>query len=132
MRAILLMEVSIMSATLYRKGYEHAHELVERGQVVRDQRDDWSEHQPSTEDENDFIRRHSMDEYGKWHLGIDPNEPADTKAHWKFPYGDFKKVHRCAVISAESRAGQYKHLDIEKAAKKLLEQIDAEVPSASR
>jgi hypothetical protein len=23
-------------------------------------------------------------------------------------YGDFKKVHRCAVLSAESRAGQYK------------------------
>jgi hypothetical protein len=132
MRAILLVEVSIMSATLYRKGYDHARELVEHGQVMRDQRDDWSEHQPSTEDENEFIRRHSIDEFGKWHLGIDPSEPADTKAHWKFPYGDFRKVHRCAVISAESRAGQYKYLDIEKAAKELLELIDAEVPSASR
>jgi hypothetical protein len=132
MRAILLMEVSIMAATLYKKGYEHARELVEHGHVMRDQRDDWSEHQPSAEDENEFIRRHSMDEFGKWHLGVDPNEPADTKAHWKFPYGDFKKVHRCAVISAESRAGQYKYFDIEKAAKDLLELIDAEVPSASR
>jgi hypothetical protein len=132
MRAILLVEVSIMSATLYRKGYDHARELVEHGQVMRDQRDDWSEHQPSTEDENEFIRRHSIDEFGKWHLGIDPSEPADTKAHWKFPYGDFTRVHRCAVISAESRAGQYKYLDIEKAAKELLELIDAEVPSASR
>jgi hypothetical protein len=132
MRAILLLEVSIMSATLNRKGYDHAHELVERGQVMRDQRDDWSEHQPSAEDENEFIRRHSMHEFGLWHLGIDSNEAADTKAHWKFPYGDFKKVHRCALISAESRAGQYKYLDIEKAAKHLLEMIDAEVPSASR
>jgi hypothetical protein len=121
-----------MSATLYKRGYQHARELVEHGHVMRDRRDDWSEHQPSAEDENEFIRQHSMDEFGKWHLGVDPNEPSDTKAHWKFPYGDFKKVHRCAVISAESRAGQYKYLDIEKAAKDLLELIDAEVPSASR
>jgi hypothetical protein len=132
MRAILLMEVSTMATTLYKTGYAHARELVEHGEVMRDQRDDWSEHRPSAEDENEFIRRHSMDEFGKWHLGIEPNEPADTKAHWKFPYGDFRKVHRCAVISAESRAGQYKHLDIEKAAKSLLELIDAGVPSASR
>jgi hypothetical protein len=132
MRPIFLVEVSIMSATLFRKGYEHAHELVEHGQVMRDQRDDWSEHRPSAEEENEFIRRHSMNEFGMWHLGIDSNAPADTKAHWKFPYGDFKKVHRCALISAESRAGQFKHLDIEKASKDLLEMIDAEVHSASR
>jgi hypothetical protein len=126
------MEVTAMSAKLHRKGYDHARELVEQGQVVRDQRDDWSEHQPSADDENEFIRRRGMDEYGKWHLGVDPNEPADTKAHYKFPYGDFKKVHRCAVISGESRAGQYKYLDIEKAFKHLLELIDAEVPSGAR
>ena len=121
-----------MSAKLHRKGYEHARELVEHGKVVRDQRDDWSEHQPSTEDENEFIQRHGIEEYGKWHLGIDPDESVDAKGRYKFPYGDFKKVHRCAVISAESRAGQYKHLDIEKAAKHLLELIDAEIPSTTR
>jgi hypothetical protein len=132
MRAFDDNEVTAMSAKLHRKGYEHARELVELGRVTRDQRDDWSEHQPSAEDENEFIRRHGLDEYGKWHLGIDPSEAADTKGHYKFPYGDFKKVHRCAVISAESRAGQYKYLDIEKAAKHLLELIDAEVPSAAR
>jgi hypothetical protein len=132
MRAFDDMEVSAMSATLHRKGYEHARELIEHGRVVRDQRDDWSEHQPSAEDENEFIRRHGLEEFGKWHLGVDPKESAETKGHYKFPYGDFKKVHRCALISAESRAGQYKYLDIEKAAKDLLTKIDAEVPSHSR
>lgn len=126
------VEVNAMSAKLHRKGYEHARELVEHGKVERDQRDDWSEHQPSAEDENEFIRRHGIDEYGNWHLGIDPKEPADTKGHYKFPYGDFRRVHRCAVISAESRAGQYKYLDIEKAAKHLLELIDAEIPTGAR
>jgi hypothetical protein len=117
------MEVTAMSAKLHKKGYDHARELVEHGHVVRDQRDDWSEHQPSVDVEK---------EYGKWHLGADPDEAPDTKAHYKFPYGDFKRVHRCAVISAESRAGQYKHFDIEKAAKHLLELIDAEIPSGAR
>ena len=52
----------------------------------------------------------------KWHLGIDDEEPKNTKKHYKFPYGDFEKVHRCALLSAESRAGQYKHFDIERVA----------------
>jgi hypothetical protein len=132
MRALCYIEVTAMSAELHRKGYEHARELVGRGMVVRDQRDGWSEHQPSAADENEFIERHGIAEYGRWHLGVDPSEAEDTKAHYKFPYGDFKQVHRCAVISAESRAGQYKYLDIERAAKQLLELIDAEIPSTAR
>jgi hypothetical protein len=35
---------------------------------------------------------------------------------YEFPHGDFKNVHRCGVLTAESRAGQYKHYDIENAA----------------
>ena len=51
--------------------------------------------------------------------GIEDSEPADTKEHYKFPYGDFESVHRCALLAAESRAGQYKHTAIETAAAKL-------------
>jgi hypothetical protein len=40
---------------------------------------------------------------------MDDEKSEDTKARYKFPYGDFEKVHRCGVLSAESRAGQYKH-----------------------
>jgi hypothetical protein len=39
----------------------------------------------------------------------------DTKGHYKFPYGDFEKVHRCGVISAESRAAQQDYEDIDNA-----------------
>jgi hypothetical protein len=42
-----------------------------------------------------------------------------------YPYGDFEQVHRCAVLSAESRAGQYKHHDIENAVAHLHGMIDA-------
>ncbi|MET3809223.1 hypothetical protein [Arthrobacter sp. UYEF3] len=43
-----------------------------------------------------------------------------------FPFGGFKKIHRCAVISLESRAAQHGHDDIAEGAKKRLEEIDAD------
>lgn len=49
-------------------------------------------------------------------LAIDTEEGEDTKGRYKFPYGDFEAVHRCGVLTAESRAGQYKYQDIELAA----------------
>jgi hypothetical protein len=55
-------------------------------------------------------------EYGKWYLGVNSEKPENTKGHHEFPYGDFKDVHRCGVLAAESRAGQYQHYDIENAA----------------
>jgi hypothetical protein len=49
----------------------------------------------------------------------------ETKARHRYPYGDFEQVHRCAVLSAEPRAGQYKHHDIENAVAHLHGMIDA-------
>jgi hypothetical protein len=113
-----------MAVKLNQKAFDKAKKLVNAGDVVKDERDAWSEHQPSARKENDFIRQHGFEEYALWHLGVDDAEDEHTKARYKFPYGDFKKVHRCAVISAESRAGQYKHYDIEKACAHLHEMID--------
>ena len=114
-----------MTVKLNKSGYDHAQELVKEGRFVSDDRDAWSEHQPSPEQENEFIRRHGMGELAKWHLGIDDEKDEDTKGRYKFPYGDFEKVHRCGVLSAESRAGQYKHFDIEVAAAHIHGMIDA-------
>ena len=117
-----------MAVKLNRSGYKHAQDLVRREQFVVDDRDAWSEHQPSTRDENEFIRANGVGEYSKWHLGIDDERDEETKQRYKFPYGDFKKIHRCAVLTAESRAGQYKYLDIERAAAHLHGMIDAGKP----
>lgn len=105
--------------------FEYSKELIKEGHVIVDKRNAWSEHQPSTEEENEFIRLHGFDEYAKWHLGIDEDKAEATKGRYKFPYGDFKNIHRCAVLAAESRAGQYKHYDIKKAAIELREMIEA-------
>jgi len=113
-----------MAVKLNRKAYEHAKKLAGDGKVARDERDDWSEHQPSADQENEYLKSHGWDDYARWYLGVDDEENEETKGHYKFPYGDFKKVHRCGVISAESRAAQYKHYDIEKAAAHVLGMID--------
>jgi len=114
-----------MAVKLYKPAYEHAKRLISEGRAVHDERDAWSEHQPSAAQEDEFIRLHGYAEYARWHLGIDNDKPEDTKARYKFPYGDFAGVHRCAVLTAESRAGQYKHFDIENAAAHLHGMIDA-------
>ena len=115
-----------MAVKLNRSGFEHAKELIVSGRFVFDERDAWSEHQPSAQQENDFIDRHGIEEFGKWHLGINDEKDPHTKGRYGFPYGDFVNVHRCGVLSAESRAGQYKHFDIENAAAHLHGMIDAQ------
>jgi hypothetical protein len=105
-----------MTVKLHQSAFDYSKELIRKGRVKVDERDDWSEHQPSAESENKFIMDHGYEEFGKWFLGIDDKEPAQTKARYKFPVGDFKLIHLCGVLAAESRAGQYKHADIERAA----------------
>jgi hypothetical protein len=114
-----------MAATLNRTAFEYASQLIEEGRAVYDSRDDWSEHRPTAEEENEFIEKHGFTEYAKWHLGIDPEENEQTKARYKFPYGDFVDVHRCALLAAESRAGQYGYDDIELAVAHLHGMLEA-------
>ncbi len=116
-----------MTIKLNQAALSNARGLLRRGQVVDDERDDWSEHAPSTGQANAFIEQHGIAEYAKWHLGEDTDATEGTKGRHLFPYGDFEKVHRCAVISGESRAGQYHHASIEKACQELLASIDRKV-----
>ena len=113
-----------MATKLNDSAYRHAQNLIKEGHYVLDQRDDWSEHQPSAGTENSFIEEHGWNEYQKWFLAVDEEEAEETKARYKFPYGDFENVHRCGVISAESRAGQYHYYDVERSAQHLLSMLN--------
>lgn len=113
-----------MAVELNERAFKFAQSLIEQDKFVADDRNGWSEHRPTTDQENRFIDKHGMDEYGKWFLGIDTEKGEDTKGRYEFPYGDFVNVHRCGVLSAESRAGQYKHIDVERAAAHLHGMID--------
>jgi hypothetical protein len=109
---------------LNKRAFEHAKQLIEKGSYVFDEKDMWSEHQPSAQ-ESKYIEEYGFEEYGKWYLEVDTDENEDTKGRYKFPYSDFAKVHRCGVLAAENRAGQYKYNNIEQAAANLHGLIDA-------
>jgi hypothetical protein len=114
-----------MAVKLNKRAFEHAKGLIIDGRFVYDDRDEWSEHRPSAADENRFIGERGFDEYALWYLGIDDEATEGTKGHHKFPYGDFRKVHRCGLLAAESRAGQRKYYDIELAVAHLHGMIEA-------
>jgi hypothetical protein len=46
-----------MAVKLNACSFDHAKHFVREGQYVLDERADWSEHQPSTQDENEFIEK---------------------------------------------------------------------------
>jgi hypothetical protein len=118
-----------MSVKLNKQAVKHARRLIKAGKVVRDDRDAWSEDALPAKDETAWLDKHDWSEFAGWHLGIDPKASPETKSRYSFPMGDYKKLHRCAVISMESRAAQYGHRDIAKASKKLLTMIDKKAPT---
>lgn len=114
-----------MAMRLNDRAYEHARKLIADGHAVRDERDGWSEHRPGAREENDFIAEHGWDAYARWYLGVDDAHGEHTKGRYAFPYGDFTDVHRCGILSAESRAAQNDHQDIQVAVAHLHGMLDA-------
>ena len=103
---------------------EKATALIKSRQYVKDS--DWSEAQPSTDEENDYLEKHGWDDYGQWHLGIHEEESKETKGRFGFPYGDFRRVHHAGLIAAKQRAAQQGYDDVEKAADRLLALLDGQ------
>jgi len=113
-----------MTVKLNESAYEHAKRLIEQGKFIDDEREAWPDHHPSTRAENEFIEKNGFSEYGKWFLGVNGEYSEDRTRHYEFPYGDFKKAHRCGILAALSRAGQDKYIDVENAAEDLLAVLD--------
>src|SRR5207248_3970102 len=99
--------------------FTFAMELIKEGQALPDRKGGWTKHRPSADEENDFIRLHGFEQYAKWHLGIDRRFPENSKRRYKFPYGDFKNVHRCGLLAAKARARQFRYEEIVNAAAEL-------------
>ena len=104
-------------------GVSFARKLIDDDKV--DTETEWSDAAPSTDEENSQIDEHGYDGYGKWHLAIDTEASEETKSRYGFPYGDFSKVNRAALIHAKQRASQNDHDDVVKAAGQLLEHLDS-------
>jgi hypothetical protein len=99
-----------------------ARELIEARQYVLDS--DWGDVQPNAGAENAFLKSHSWDEYAAWHLGLTEGAEDETKARYAFVYGDFRRVHRTALIACVYRAAEWRHKQVELAAHDLLQVLD--------
>lgn len=85
---------------------------------------EWSEAAPGAQEENDQIERHGWDGYGEWHLAVDIDASEETKGRYRFPFGDFSRVNRAALIHAKQRASQNDHDQVAQAADELLRRLD--------
>ncbi len=112
-----------MSITLNRDAVAFAKKLILAGKIKHDE-GQWGQHNPDAAHENAFLQKHEMEAYANWHLGLDSGHQESTKGRYKFPYGDFKTVHRDGLIAAKERAAQQGYHDIEKAADELLQQLE--------
>jgi hypothetical protein len=100
------------SIELNQIAFTFAKQLINEKQVIADGKGAWTKHRPSVDEENAFIRLHGFAQYAKWHLGIDRRFPENSKRRYRFPYGDFKNVHRCGLLAAKARARQYGYEEI--------------------
>jgi hypothetical protein len=101
---------------------EHARKLIEARRYVL--RSDWGESQPTAEDENRYLDRHSWDDYAAWHLGLTEGANEETKARYAFVFGDFRRIHRTGIIAVHFRAAEWRHKGVELAAHELLQALD--------
>ncbi len=110
------------SYTLNRRAVAHARKLIDAGKVVLDS--DWGETAPTADDENRFLKSHSWTEYADWHLGLTDGATDETKGRYAFVFGDFKTIHRTALIACVYRASEWRHKSVELAAHRLLQHLD--------
>jgi hypothetical protein len=104
-------------------GVEQARRLIDARQYVLDS--DWGDAQPRAEAQNGYLERHSWQDYAAWHLGLTDGAAEETKARYAFVCGDFRRVHRTALIACVYRASEWRHKEIELAAHDLLQRLDA-------
>lgn len=110
------------SYTVNERAVARARKLIDARQYVLDS--DWGEVQPSADDENAFLKSHNWKEFAEWHLGLTDGAADETKARYGFVYGEFRRVHRTALIACQYRAAEWRHKDVELAAHELLQHLD--------
>ena len=108
--------------TVNPKAVARARKLIDARQYVL--ASDWGDSQPKADDENAFLKSHSWEEYASWHLALTEGANDETKARYAFVYGDFRRVHRTALIACVYRAAEWRHKAVELAAHELLQHLD--------
>jgi len=110
------------SYTVNKAAVAFVRELIDKKRYVLDS--DWGEVQPSADDQNAYLDKHSWDEYAAWHLGLTEGANDETKARYAVVVGDFSRVHRVGLIACVYRASEWRHKEVELAAHNLLQHLD--------
>ena len=103
-------------------GVAKARSLIDAHQYVV--RSEWGEVQPGAEDENAYLESHGWSDYAGWHLGLTSGATDETKGRYAFVFGDFRRLHRSALIACVYRAAEWEHKEVELAAHELLQRLD--------
>ena len=106
-----------------RRAVAHARELIRAKRYVLDS--EWGEAQPTADDENAYLEHHSWKDYGTCFLGLTEGASDETKARHAFVVGDFQRLHRSGLIACVYRAAEWRHKEVERAAYRLLQELDA-------
>src|ERR1019366_5825813 len=103
-------------------GASHTASLIASGKISDDK--SWSA--PTAERSDEYIKSHSISEYSKWFLGINPDSEKDTRAHFAYPVSnDFEKISLRGLRAVISRAAQAGAKDIEAKAQELYDSAKA-------
>ena len=110
-----------------RAGVTHANGLIAKGKVKNP--DSWNP--PTAAAEDAYLKKHTMADFGAWHLGVDSGADSKTKGHYGYIFtSDFETVDRKGLAAIRQRAGQQGQTAIFDAAGKMIEKIDAKKKAA--
>ena len=83
-----------MRVTLNKKAYDFAKQMIhERKFDDKRGSGDVARAKPSNQQEEQFLKTHSWEEFGAWYLGAHYDRPENTRNRYEFPIGDFNLIH---------------------------------------
>ncbi len=115
-----------MSIHLNEKAYKQAMELIKENRFIVDDNHSskWKKLNPDNNAMNDYLKNHTIHEYGLWFLGINNRIDNNETIHYQLPYGDFTNLHKGALFQALKEAHNYHYHDIQKAIEHLIELVE--------
>jgi hypothetical protein len=82
----------------------------------------WSVVEPSDRQAGQMLAQAGWEDFANWYLAVDPEE--DGIGAVRYPFGDFRSVHRSGLLDVRQQAELRGEQDIAEAARELVDWID--------
>ncbi|MBD3273446.1 hypothetical protein GF385_03805 [Candidatus Dependentiae bacterium] len=110
-----------MYIKLNQPAFDKAKAMIKRGFEVGTDAKNREAVKPSTDEKLNYLKNHTLEEYGLWFLGINTDLPDNDQNKYTYPYGDFNLVQEGALIEIKEMATKSLDNQIIEAVNKLLE-----------